>query len=96
MFIGAAAFSAPAQLRYSALNGLGLLEGNVDANLAADFQIALAGAPNLTAGWVVLKPRGTRAGRLLQGQAGRDQDEQGAGDADHRQGGSLEHDRGVV
>ncbi len=54
MFIGAAAFTAPGQLRYSVMAGVGLLEGNVDSNRAADFQIALAGAPNLTAGWVVL------------------------------------------
>jgi Ca2+-binding RTX toxin-like protein len=54
VFIGAAAFTAPGQLRYSTLNGVGLLEGNVDSNRAADFQIALAGAPTLMAGWVVL------------------------------------------
>jgi Ca2+-binding RTX toxin-like protein len=54
VFIGAAAFTAPAQLRYTVAGGVGLLEGNVDSNRAADFQIALAGAPNLTAGWVVL------------------------------------------
>lgn len=54
VFIGAAAFTAPAQLRYTLLNGEGLLEGNVDSNLGADFQIALAGAPALAAGWLVL------------------------------------------
>ncbi|MCS5698125.1 M10 family metallopeptidase C-terminal domain-containing protein [Cyanobium sp. FGCU-52] len=54
VFIGAAAFTAPAQLRYGLMADLGLLEGNVDSNLTADFQIAVAGAPNLTAGWVVL------------------------------------------
>jgi len=54
VFIGTAAFTAPAQLRYGLMADLGLLEGNVDSNLSADFQIALAGAPNLTAGWVVL------------------------------------------
>ncbi|MCS5692780.1 M10 family metallopeptidase C-terminal domain-containing protein [Cyanobium sp. FGCU-6] len=54
VFIGSAAFSAPAQLRYFLLGSEGLLEGNVDNNLAADFQIALAGAPALTAGWLVL------------------------------------------
>jgi serralysin len=54
VFIGARAFTAPAQLRYASMADLGLLEGNVDSNLSADFQIAVAGAPNLTAGWVVL------------------------------------------
>jgi Ca2+-binding RTX toxin-like protein len=54
VYIGAAAFTAPAQLRYTLLNGEGLLEGNVDSNLGADFQIALAGAPALAAGWLVL------------------------------------------
>ena len=54
VFIGSAAFSAPAQLRYVLLSSEGLLEGNVDSNLVADFQIALAGAPALTAGGLVL------------------------------------------
>jgi Ca2+-binding RTX toxin-like protein len=54
VFIGAAAFTAPGQLRYSVMAGVGLLEGNVDSNRSADFQITLAGAPNLTAGWIVL------------------------------------------
>ena len=53
-FIGSRSFSGAGQLRYTSVNGLGLLEGNVDANLAADLQIALPGAPALTAGWVVL------------------------------------------
>jgi hypothetical protein len=42
-FVGAAAFTAAGQLRYAG----GVLQGNINANLAADFEIQLAGAPVL-------------------------------------------------
>lgn len=50
-----AAFSAQGQLRYSRLsNGNGLLEANCSGTLAVDFQIELAGAPDLLAPGLVL------------------------------------------
>ncbi|PSJ16584.1 calcium-binding protein, partial [Nitrosomonas supralitoralis] len=52
VFIGAAAFSAAGQLRY--VPATGLLEANVNAGLAADFQISLLGAPTLLATDIVL------------------------------------------
>lgn len=51
-FVGAAAFTAAGQVRYDATTGL--LEANVNNNLAADFQIALAGNPVLTAADFIL------------------------------------------
>ncbi|QFS45449.1 calcium-binding protein [Nostoc sphaeroides] len=42
-FIGASAFSAPGQVRYSG----GILQANIDRNLSADFEIQLVGAPQL-------------------------------------------------
>ena len=50
VFIGSAAFTAAAQIRYSG----GLLEANVNGALAADFQIQLTGAPALVASDIVL------------------------------------------
>ena len=44
-FIGASAFSAPGQVRYSG----GILQANIDGNLSADFEIQLTGAPQLVA-----------------------------------------------
>lgn len=46
-FVGAAAFTAAGQVRYDATTGL--LEANVNGNLAADFQVAFSGTPVLTA-----------------------------------------------
>jgi len=43
-FIGGAAFSAAGQLRYSG----GVLQGNTNADLSSEFQVALTGAPVLT------------------------------------------------
>ncbi len=45
-FIGNAAFSLPGQVRYAA----GVLEANVNADLAADFQILLTGTPAFIGG----------------------------------------------
>ena len=55
-FIGTAAFSAAGQLRYSfdGVTGQTVIEGNVNANLAADFQIALVGNHTLAAGGFLL------------------------------------------
>ncbi|MBP7953877.1 MAG: calcium-binding protein, partial [Nitrosomonas sp.] len=50
VFIGGAAFTAAAQIRYSG----GLLEANINGVLAADFQIQLTGAPALVATDIVL------------------------------------------
>ncbi len=49
-FIGAAAFTGAGQVRYVG----GVLSGNVGGTLAADFQIALTGAPVLAVGDVIL------------------------------------------
>jgi len=51
-YIGAAAFSAANQLRFDA----GVLYGNVDANLAADFQIGMPGVATLAPGDFILAP----------------------------------------
>jgi Ca2+-binding RTX toxin-like protein len=54
-WIGSAAFSAPGQLRYTVLNGVGLLEGNTTLNTGAEFQIAIQGAfPLLPSNHVLL------------------------------------------
>jgi len=55
-FIGTSAFTTAGQLRYffDAATEQTVLEGNVDAGLAADFQIALTGNQALTAGNFVL------------------------------------------
>ncbi|MEH2450451.1 calcium-binding protein [Nostoc sp.] len=44
-FIGAAAFSAPGQIRYSG----GTLQGNIDKNLSPDFEVRLINAPIVVA-----------------------------------------------
>ena len=49
-FIGTAAFTAAGQLHYVQTAGITILEGNVNAALGADFQIALTGTQNLLAG----------------------------------------------
>ncbi|MEH2166114.1 MAG: calcium-binding protein [Nostoc sp.] len=49
-FIGASAFSAPGQVRYSE----GILQANTDGNLSADFEIQLTGAPQLVASDIIL------------------------------------------
>ena len=51
-FIGASAFSAPGQVRYSG----GILQANIDRNLSADFEIQLVGAPQLLASDIILSP----------------------------------------
>ena len=49
-FIGAGAFTAAGQVRYVA----GVQAGNTGGTLAADFQIALTGAPAIAVGDVIL------------------------------------------
>ena len=51
-YIGAAAFSAANQLRFNA----GVLYGNVDVNLASDFQIGMTGVATLAASDIILAP----------------------------------------
>jgi Rieske Fe-S protein len=51
-FIGNAAFSAAGQLRYNPVNGF--IQGNVNNNLTADFEIKLTGAPSVVAADFVL------------------------------------------
>lgn len=46
-FVGGSRFSGLGQLRYTIVNGQGLLEGNCSGRLDADFQITLLGAPAL-------------------------------------------------
>ena len=55
-FIGTGAFTAAGQLRYffDGLTGQTVVEGNVNADLAADFQVALTGNHALIAGDFVL------------------------------------------
>ncbi|UJP06412.1 MAG: hypothetical protein LZF61_05440, partial [Nitrosomonas sp.] len=52
IFIGNSPFSAAGQVRYDSVAGL--LEANINANLAADFQILLTGAPILIESDLVL------------------------------------------
>jgi hypothetical protein len=47
-YIGSAAFTAAGQLRYAG----GILQGNTDADAAAELEIQLVGAPALTVGGV--------------------------------------------
>ena len=49
-FIGANPFTASAQVRYVG----GILQANINGNLAADFEIRLAGAPQLVASDIIL------------------------------------------
>ncbi|MEH2362247.1 calcium-binding protein [Nostoc sp.] len=49
-FIGAAAFSAPGQIRYSG----GILQANTDGNLSADFEARLVGAPQVVKNDIIL------------------------------------------
>ncbi len=51
-FIGNAAFTAPAQVRYDA--GTGLLQANVNGTFAPELQIQLTGNPVLVAGDIIL------------------------------------------
>ena len=53
-WIGTAAFRSPGQLRYTVLNGIGLLEGNTIGTTGAEFQLLLPGALALRAGTHVL------------------------------------------
>lgn len=46
VFIGSGAFTAAGQLRYAG----GILQANVDNNLAADFEVQLTGSPSLQGG----------------------------------------------
>jgi Ca2+-binding RTX toxin-like protein len=57
-FINSAAFTAAGQVRYEA----GILYGNVNANLGADFAIALTGTPALSAGSFASSPTVSIAG----------------------------------
>ncbi|WP_375472181.1 M10 family metallopeptidase C-terminal domain-containing protein [uncultured Nostoc sp.] len=49
-FIGSGQFSAPGQIRYSG----GILQGNTDGNLSANFEIRLIGAPPLGSSDLIL------------------------------------------
>ncbi|MEH2166113.1 MAG: calcium-binding protein [Nostoc sp.] len=49
-FIGSGQFSAPSQIRYSG----GILQGNTDGNLSANFEIRLIGAPQLVSSDLIL------------------------------------------
>ncbi|MEH2288393.1 M10 family metallopeptidase C-terminal domain-containing protein [Nostoc sp.] len=49
-FIGSGQFSAPGQIRYSE----GILQGNTDGNLSANFEIRLIGAPQLVGSDIIL------------------------------------------
>jgi Ca2+-binding RTX toxin-like protein len=53
-WIGTAAFRSPGQLRYTVLNGIGLLEGNTIGSTGAEFQLLLPGAFALRGGTHVL------------------------------------------
>jgi Ca2+-binding RTX toxin-like protein len=53
-WIGTAAFRSPGQLRYTVLNGLGLLEGNTIGTSGAEFQLLLPGGFALRSGTHVL------------------------------------------
>lgn len=70
IFIGAGPFTAAGQLRYEN----GVLYGNVDGNTAADFQLALAGAPALSAASFAVAPTVAIAGPagagILEANAG--------------------------
>ncbi|MBN4001671.1 hypothetical protein [Nostoc sp. LPT] len=49
-FIGASAFSAARQVRYSG----GILQASIDGDLSAEFEIGLTGAPPLVASDIIL------------------------------------------
>ncbi|MEH2062948.1 MAG: hypothetical protein V7K50_11780 [Nostoc sp.] len=49
-YIGTRGFTAPGQIRYSG----GILQGNTDTNLAANFEIKLEGSPLLVASDIIL------------------------------------------
>lgn len=49
-YIGSRAFTAAGQLRYSG----GILQGNIDSNLAADFEVKLEGSPLLVANDIIV------------------------------------------
>ncbi|MEH2256748.1 calcium-binding protein [Nostoc sp.] len=49
-FIGSGQFSAPGQIRYSG----GILQGNTDGNLSANFEIRLIGAPQVVSSDLIL------------------------------------------
>ncbi|MEH2124353.1 calcium-binding protein [Nostoc sp.] len=49
-YIGSRAFTAPGQIRYSG----GILQGNTDTNLAANFEIKLEGSPLLVASDIIV------------------------------------------
>ncbi|MEH1839672.1 MAG: hypothetical protein V7L20_13080 [Nostoc sp.] len=53
-FIGASAFSAPGQVRYSG----DILQANTDQNLSADFEIQLIGTPPLIASDIIFNDSG--------------------------------------
>ena len=49
-YIGSRAFTAAGQIRYSG----GILQGNTDSNLAANFEIQLQGSPLLVANDIIV------------------------------------------
>lgn len=49
-YIGSGAFTAAGQLRYDA--GTGILQGSIDADVSAEFEIQLVGTPSLTVGGI--------------------------------------------
>jgi Ca2+-binding RTX toxin-like protein len=53
-WIGTAAFRSPGQLRYTVVNGIGLLEGNTIGSTGAEFQLLLPGGFALRGGTHVL------------------------------------------
>lgn len=69
-FIGDAAFTAAGQIRYAG----GLLEGNVNADLGADFVIEMTGAPALTSASFLTPPTvsisGPAGAGINEGNAG--------------------------
>lgn len=54
VFIGASAFAAIGQLRYTTRDGIGFLEGNAVGDLAPDFALELLGAPELLVSSLIL------------------------------------------
>jgi serralysin len=53
-FIGNAAFSAAGQVRAEVAGGMTVISGNVNADLGADFAIALTGSHTLTGAHFIL------------------------------------------
>jgi hypothetical protein len=74
-WIGIAAFPSPGQLRYTVVNGIGLVEGKTIGSTGAEFQLLLPGAFALRGGTHVLShasPAGSLA-RFAEVSAGKEQ-----------------------